>query len=173
MIHGDTLTIDAFGISNHFFPSEEDKSSQIGKIFHDYYSGNASHLGWLDLVQLRTIIKKHAIKHITLTNLDVLGKIAEKTKEIKICNAYLYDGRVIIQLPKKVNLRDCHPIYDVKFGGWSFTANSCMLPHRAESYMQYLLMHTKVETVSFSTNKVKVTAYRTVKGYPELRIEKI
>ena len=174
MIHGDTLTIDAFGVSDKFFPTEQEDTSRIGQIFHDNYLGPHAHLGWMDLVQLRTIIQKHNIKHIILKNLDVLGEIAEHTKEIKICNSYLYNGQVILKLPKKVDLHRCHPLYNLtKLGGWKFSNNSCTLPHRAQSFMECLLVHTKVETVACYTNKAKFTVYRKSNGCPDLKTEKI
>lgn len=174
MIHGDTLTIDAFWVSDEFFPTEQEHTSRTGQIFHDYYLGDASHLGWMDLVQLRTMIQKNNIKHIILKNLDILGQIAEHTKEIPICNAYLYNGQVISKLPKKVDFSRCHPMYTItKFGGWKFNNNYCSLHHRAQSYMECLLLHTKVETVTCYTNKVKFTVSRLENGCPVLKTEKI
>ena len=174
MIHGDTLTIDAFWTSDEFFPTEQKSTSPVGRIFHDYYLGSASHLGWMDLVQLRTIIQNNNIKHIILENLDVLGQIAEHTKQIQICNAYLYNGQVIIRLPKKVDFNRCHPQYGlVKFGGWKLSDNCYELPHRTESYMRSILLHTKVESVACYTNKVKVTVYRKENGCPYSKTEKI
>lgn len=174
MIHSDTLTIDAFWTSDEFFPTEQKPTAPVGRIFHDYYLGSASHLGWMDLVQLRTIIQNHNIKHIILENLDVLGQIAEHTKQIQICNAYLYDGQVIIRLPKKVDFKRCHPQYSlVKFGGWKFSNNCSELPYRVESYMRSILLHTKVESVACYTDKVKVTVYRKGNGCSYSKTEKI
>ena len=174
MIHGNTLTIDAFWVSDEFFPTEQEANSKFGGIFHHYYMGNASHLGWMDLVQLRAIIQQNNISHIILKNLDILGQIAEQTKEIQICNAYLYNGQVIVKLPKKVDFRRCHPLYNItKFGGWQFNDNSCQLPHRAQSYMECLLIHTKIETVTCYTKKVKFTVFRKPNGCPDLKTETI
>ena len=170
----DTLTINAFWAAEKSFPSEQAPTSRTGKIFHEYYSGKEPHLGWMDLVQLRTLIKENHIKHIILKNLDILGKIGYITKEIKVCISYVYDYQVLSYIPQKVNLKKCKPSFrTIVFGGWDLSDTDDEIPSRAEHYMRSLLVYTKVESITYSNSKVKVTAYWQSSNTPVVISEKI
>jgi len=158
---GPILVIDAFWKSDKPFPSEEKPDSKIGKVFHEEYSGEHRHLGWMDLVQLKELIAKHSITHIVLKNLDVLGKVAMVSHEVKVCTSYITkNGHIIKSGPKENLLEKYRPLYSsVEFGGWELSEDDEEISPRAEEYMRYLLFRTKVQSVSYSTNKVKVTVY--------------
>lgn len=160
---GNTLILDAFWVDNKPFPTEErlPNSNDIARAFYDYYSGNARHLGWMDLVQLREIIKKHNINHIVLQNLGTLGKISNIAGEVKVCVAYNYKlSSVVSSVSKSKDLVHCEPIYEsVELGGWDFSEDADKIPFRAQHYIQYLLVRTRVDSITCMTNKVKFTAY--------------
>ena len=122
-MHGNTLIIDAFWVDNKPFPTAQATNFGDGRAFHDYYCGTARYLGWMDLVLLKDIIKKNHINHIILHNLDVLGQIAEETKEIKVCIAYEYHKIIFHSLEQ--NKLIAYPISDkeIKQGIESFKAD--------------------------------------------------
>jgi len=158
-MNGYTLILDAFWVSNKSFPTIQPDVSEVGKIFHEYYSGPARYLGWMDLVLLKDIIKKNNITHIILQNLDTLGKIAQKTKTVKVCVAYEYHHFVFNSISPDKKLVHCKPIYtDAVFGGWESSPDDFEISIRAKSYMRYLLIHTHVDSITCLTNNVKVNA---------------
>lgn len=154
-----TLILDAFWVDNKTFPTEQLPNSHYGRIFHDYYDGNARHLGWMDLVLLKNLIKKHNISHIILQNLDSLGKIAEVTRKVDVCVAYTYKKHFMIpSVKKEKDLKNCEPVYQtVIFGGWNISENDTEICERAQHYMRYLLVHTRVNSITAMTNNIKVT----------------
>lgn len=158
---GPILEINAFWESDKPFPSEEKPDSKVGKVFHEEYVGEHRHLGWMDLVQLKELIKKHSISHIVLKNLEILGKAATISNEVKVCILYIdKHGHIVKSVPKDNFLSKYQPIYhSVETGGWNFSEDDDEIPARAKEYLRYLLITTKVKSVSCSTRKVKVTAY--------------
>lgn len=165
-MHGNTLIIDAFWVSNKKnFPTILSPNIGDGRAFYDYYSGEARYLGWMDLVLLKDIVKKHSINHIILQNLDTLGKIAQVTINVQVCVHYLYNRFVIRTPVREKKLINCKPIYTtVEFGGWEYSEDDDQIPIRAQSYMRYLLIHTRVDSITTMTNKIKFTAYFDSKG---------
>lgn len=164
-MHNKVLVIDAFWVSNKPFPTVLSPNIGEGRAFYDYYYGDARYLGWMDLVLLRDTIKKHNIGHIILQNLDVLGKIAQVTIDVKICVNYSHN-RFIIRTPlREKELIHCIPIYTtVEFGGWELSENDKEIPIRAQHYMRYLLVHTRVNSITTMTNNIKFTLYFDSKG---------
>jgi len=101
-------------------------------------TGRPRRCGWLDLVALRYAITLNGITDIALTKIDVLGG----TDEIKICRAYMLDGREIDRFPASNDvLERCKPVYET-LPGWdepmagvdTFDA----LPPEAKDYMAYV-----------------------------------
>lgn len=158
-MHGRTLIIDAFWVSNKPFPTAQYSGSKEGKPFYDFYSGTARYLGWMDLVLLKNIVQKSNITHIILQNLDELGKIAQVTKTVKVCVAYSYNKFVVKQLPNIKELVHCEPIYqDIVFGGWDSSEEKFELHMRAQHYIRYLLLQTHVTYITYANEHIKVTA---------------
>lgn len=171
---GPVLVIDAFWADNKPFPSEEKPNSKIGQIFHNEYSGNYRHLGWMDLVQLKELITKHSISHIVLKNLDVLGKVAMISHDVKVCTAYICNKHILNSIPNNKVFSHCKPLYkSVEIGGWKISENDEEISSRAQKYMIYLLFQTKVQSVTYSTNNVIVTAYFDSNGKHHIISEKI
>lgn len=168
-MHGTTLILDAFWVDNKPFPTTLSPNLGDGRAFSDYYTGPARFLGWMDLVLLKDIIEKNHINHIILQNLDTLGKILEITKYAKICVAYEYNKFIFKSLNKhkliflspltETELLHCNPIYQtIEFGGWDLSENDTEVPDRAKYYIRFLLIHTRVNSITYMNNKIKLTA---------------
>ena len=170
-----TLIFDAFWVDNKPFPTEESIESETGQAFFDGYVGDATHFGWMDMIQLKNIIRKNRISHIILKNLDVLGRAAMIAGCVKVCTSYLYNHLYIIKtLPEHNDLENCEPIYnEAECDGWDFTEDDTEIPFRAQCYMMYLLYHTKVKSVICSSNKVRFSAYFDENGNVQLHKESI
>ena len=170
-----TLILDAFWVSSKPFPTALTPNLGDGRAFYDYYDGPARYLGWMDMVLLKEIIKKHHIKHIILQNLDTLGKIAQVTKDIKVCVSYENHNFIIPSLEhftkirksssQKLEFSHSRPIYhSVECGGWELSDDDTIVPARAQLYMRYLLINTGVNSITYLNNKIKFTAHFDVLG---------
>jgi len=161
MNFGNTLILDAFWVSSKPFPTTLMANSQEGRPFYDYYTEGARFVGWMDFCLLKQIIQKHHITHIILRNLNTLRKISSILGKTKVCIAYEYKKFFIIHsISKKKELVHCKPIYqDVIIGGWDFEDDATEIPSRAQQYMRFLLIHSRVNSITCMTNKIKLTAY--------------
>ncbi len=93
------------------FPTElnDDIGSYLREKGNEYGSttGRPRRCGWLDLVLLKYAININGINKIVLTKIDVLFGL----KEIKLCVAYEYKGKVI-DFPPIYDLDNVKPIYE-------------------------------------------------------------
>ena len=159
-MNGNTLILDAFWVANNSFPTALVRDSKEGKEFYKLYPNKARYLGWMDLVLLKDIIKKHNITHIILQNLDLLGKIVPKDQPVKVCVAYEFKRFIIHTISQKNQLQYCNPIYqNAVYGGWNSSDDDNELHIRATGYLRYLLIHTRVDSITCMNNKIKVTAH--------------
>ena len=158
-MYGQTLILDAFWVDNKFFPTELSPDSKEGKIFRNFYSGEADHIGWMDIVLLNEIIAKHNISDIILQNLGTLGQIAKKIGCIPVCISYTYKRHFITHSVQNENeIKHCEPVYKTPvFGGWDFSEEDTHLHKRALHYMKFLLKRTRVNSITCINNKIKVT----------------
>lgn len=161
MNFGNTLILDAFWVSTRPFPTALSANLEEGRPFYDYYTENARFIGWMDLCLLKPLIKKHHITHIILKNLNTLGKISNILGTTKVCIAYEFNKVFIIHsVPKEKDLTNCKPIYqNAIIGGWDFEDDATEIPARAQQYMRFLLTHTRVNSITTMTTKIKLTAY--------------
>jgi adenylosuccinate synthase len=86
------------------FPSEIanlDLASKIREKGHEYgtVTKRPRRIGWLDACQLRYVMSISGVKSCALMLLDVLGDL----DEIKICNSYSLDGKIIDYMPATVD----------------------------------------------------------------------
>lgn len=159
-MNGNTLILSAFWESNKSFPSALSTKTDDGLSFHKHYCGEARYVGWMDLVLLKDTIQKNHIKNLILQNIDTLGKIGKDYKQIDVCICYKLNHHFIKYIPKKKLLRLCTPVYTtVEFGGWDFSENDDTISTRILYYMQYLLIHTQVDSITCMNNKIKATVY--------------
>ena len=126
----------------------------------------------MDLCQLKECIKKHHITNIILQNLDTFGKICNAIGKVKVCVGYNYNKfHIVHSISNKKELTHCQPIYTtIEFGGWEFPENG-EIPCRAKTYMEYLLKHTGVNSITAFTEHVILTAFFNKQGKIEFTSE--
>jgi len=92
------------------FPTElnDDIGNYLREKGNEYGSttGRPRRCGWLDLVLLKYALNINGVNKIILTKIDVLFGL----KEIKLCVAYEYNGKVI-DFPPIYDLENVKPIY--------------------------------------------------------------
>ncbi|WP_050025646.1 adenylosuccinate synthase [Verrucomicrobium sp. BvORR034] len=101
-------------------------------------TGRARRCGWLDAVLLNYAVMVNGCDEIAITNLDGLDGL----DEIKICRAYLLDGKEINHPPATIpELERCEPVYETH-QGWkqdlSGLTNAADLPPLAKTYLNRL-----------------------------------
>ena len=160
-MEGQTVIQDAFWVDNKSFPTEQSPNSIYGRVFSDYYYGDSRHIGWMDISLLKSKIKELNVSHIILRNLDTLGKIADITGQVLVCVNYTHKKNGTSPFAqKKSNLKNCEPVYATAvWGGWEFSDEDSEIPEQAIEYMKFLLVHTRVDSITCQTNKVKVTVH--------------
>ena len=111
--------------------------------------------GWFDGVLVRQTIKISGIDGIALTKLDVLDEL----DEIKMCIAYVLNGKKIDYLPAAVDDQiKVKPIYK-SFNGWKSSTRGIRkfnkLPKNAKLYIKALekFIETKVSSISTSPER--------------------
>ncbi len=111
--------------------------------------------GWFDGVLVRQTIKISGIDGIALTKLDVLDEF----DEIKMCTAYLMNGKEIDYLPAAVEDQiKVKPIYKT-FTGWKSSTQGIKnfkdLPEKAKIYIKELekFIETKISSISTSPER--------------------
>lgn len=103
-------------------------------------TGRNRRCGWLDLVILRHSYRVNGIDSLAITKLDVLDGF----EEIKVCVAYMLDGKRINETPVDMTrLDDCIPIYET-IPGWKGKIKGVTslddLPEGARQYINYICL---------------------------------
>jgi adenylosuccinate synthase len=95
-------------------------------------------------------VRLNGLTGLAITKLDVLGEL----DEIKICNAYQYEGETITEFPTDLKvLAACQPVYET-LPGWRTDISGIRsldeLPEQARSYLKRIeaLTETPVDIVS-------------------------
>ena len=99
-------------------------------------TGRPRRCGWLDLVVLREMIRLCAPTTMALTKVDVLSGL----KEIKLCVAYEYEGKVVKYPPQTPRgLEQSKPVFEV-LPGWDEDLSGCEgwddLPRNCRRYIE-------------------------------------
>ena len=99
-------------------------------------TGRPRRCGWLDLVVLREMIRLCDPTTMALTKVDVLSGL----KEIKLCVAYEYQGKVVKYPPQTPRgLDESTPVYEV-LPGWDEDLSGCSgwddLPKNCRRYIE-------------------------------------
>lgn len=124
------------------FPTElVDDTGELLRKHGDEYgatTGRARRCGWLDLVQLRHVVRVCGVDSIAVTKLDVLDNLSE----IKVCTGYQLDGQRLTEVPLDLaELAHVTPVYKT-LPGWKSdstgTTNFDDLPVRAREYLEYV-----------------------------------
>jgi adenylosuccinate synthase len=124
------------------FPTElfDDTGTHLQTVGHEFgtVTGRDRRCGWLDLVQLKQMIKICGINSIALTKLDVLSEV----KTIKICYEYDIAGKKYDYLPASQKLQKlAKPVYK-EVEGWNSDIvglkNYDQLPEKAVEYIELI-----------------------------------
>jgi len=141
------------------FPTEDkgevgERLGTRGKEFGTV-TGRKRRCGWFDAVMVRQAVKVGGIDGIALTKLDVMDGL----KEIKICRAYILDGKTLDYLPAgQSEQARVEPVYD-SFGGWDESTHGARswadLPARAIKYIRRIeeLIEAPVTVLSTSPER--------------------
>jgi adenylosuccinate synthase len=99
--------------------------------------------GWLDTVILRHSALLNDLTALAVTKLDVLDGL----EKVKVCTAYLLDGKETTEMPDTVNLGRVQPIYE-DWPGWKNATTGARkwddLPQAARAYVKRIEELTKV-----------------------------
>jgi adenylosuccinate synthase len=118
-------------------------------------TGRPRRCGWFDNVVARHSVITNGLTEVALTKLDVLDGL----KEIKICTAYKYKGKLIKNFPADIEaLSESEPVYET-MPGWLRETTQCKtykdLPVKARKYLERLsdLMGTKISIISVGSRR--------------------
>lgn len=141
-------------LPTEFEKSLMDEIQRKGKEF-GATTGRPRRCGWFDKVIVSHSVAINGLTEIALTKLDVLDDL----KEIKICTAYRYKGKMIKDFPADIEvLSNCKPVYE-KMPGWCKDTTSCKryidLPLNARRYLERLskLIGAKISIVSVGSSR--------------------
>jgi len=77
-------------------------------------TGRPRRCGWLDAVALRHAVRINGLSGLAITKLDVLTGL----KKIKVCVGYKIGGKVLRDVPSRLDIfQDCRPVFK-EFDGW-------------------------------------------------------
>jgi len=118
-------------------------------------TGRMRRCGWLDLVALRYAIRINGITHLAIMKLDVLSKM----KEIKVCTAYKFNGRIITNYPvRSKDLEKCQPVYQT-LSGWNEEISHIRtfekLPIEVKSYVNFLKTNLDIDVGVLSVGPLR------------------
>ncbi len=141
------------------FPTEDlgEIGHGLGERGHEFgtVTGRKRRCGWLDAVLVRQAVKVGGIESLALTKLDVLDGM----DELKICRAYMLDGKEIDHLPANPQEQArVEPIY-ISCPGWSEstagTRSWSELPENAVKYIRLVedMVEAPVTLVSTSPER--------------------
>ncbi len=98
-------------------------------------TGRLRRTGWLDIPLLKYAIKMNRATELVLTKLDVLNGF----KKIKVCTAYIINGKRTEEIPYDLSREKINPIYKT-FPGWKGKLSDYgkRLPPEALQYVKFL-----------------------------------
>lgn len=123
------------------FPTElhDETGEFIRKAGNEFGSttGRPRRCGWIDLVALQYACMLNGITKLVMTKADVLDEM----KELKVCNAYVIDGKETLQIPFQMNGMNIEPKYK-NFDGWNCNISNVEIyenmPEKMKIYIGYL-----------------------------------
>jgi adenylosuccinate synthase len=123
------------------FPTElhDDTGEFIRKAGNEFGSttGRPRRCGWIDLVALQYACMLNGITKLVMTKADVLDEM----KELKVCNAYVIDGKETMHIPFQMNDMSIEPKYK-NFEGWNCNISNVVIyenmPEKMKIYIGYL-----------------------------------
>jgi adenylosuccinate synthase len=112
-------------------------------------TGRPRRMGWFDAVATRYGCMLQGATEVVLTNLDVLGYLAE----IPVCAAYAIQDEIIQEFPSSALLNQVKPVIE-HLPGWLSDISAIRqfdkLPIEAQSYVLYVEQQIGVRISSIS-----------------------
>jgi adenylosuccinate synthase len=101
-------------------------------------TGRPRRCGWFDTLVLKYAVRVNGLTGVALTKLDVLDGL----KTIRICTGYEYDGKILDEVPAKLDVFEkCQPVYE-EMPGWQTGIGDARtfadLPEKARNYVKRL-----------------------------------
>jgi adenylosuccinate synthase len=117
--------------------SDGEKLRDVGREFGST-TGRPRRCGWFDALVGKYAVRVNGLTGVALTKLDVLDAF----DTVKICTGYTYDGKILDELPAKLDvLAKCRPVYE-EMPGWQTDLSKARsfadLPEKAQSYVRRL-----------------------------------
>jgi adenylosuccinate synthase len=143
------------------FPSElfDETSNKIREKGHEYgtVTKRPRRIGWLDTVVLNYVKRISGVDNFALMLVDVLSVV----DVIKICKAYILDGKVIEYVPSTLEeYQRCKPVYE-EMPSWSEDISSIKnyedLPEATKKYVEKVeeLTSTPIAIVSVGPDRTQ------------------
>ena len=136
------------------FPTEltNETGDWIREKAHEYgtVTGRPRRIGWFDAVAMRHAKRVSGMNCLSLNLLDIFTGL----KKVKICTAYMLDGKQIDYYPASLKeLERCEPIYE-KFDGWTEDISTVteydQLPANAKKYLKRIEELTGLQLMTIS-----------------------
>jgi len=137
------------------FPSEvsgtlaetlREKGNEYGSV-----TARPRRVGWLDLANLRRVIRQNGIDKLAITKLDVLDEM----DEVKVCEKYEVNGEIVDNVPPNhPDFCNAKPVYKSMSGWKQSTAHINKfekLPAPARAYLDYISEYTGIPIWLVST----------------------
>ena len=136
------------------FPTEltNETGDWIREKAHEYgtVTGRPRRIGWLDAVAMRHAKRVSGMNCLSLNLLDIFTGL----KKVKICTAYMLDGKQIDYYPASLKeLERCEPVYE-EFDGWTEDISTVteydQLPANAKKYLKRIEELTGLQLMTIS-----------------------
>lgn len=136
------------------FPTEltNETGDWIREKAHEYgtVTGRPRRIGWFDAVAMRHAKRVSGMNCLSLNLLDIFTGL----KKVKICTAYMLDGKQIDYYPASLKeLERCEPVYE-KFDGWTEDISTVteydQLPANAKKYLKRIEELTGLQLMTIS-----------------------
>jgi adenylosuccinate synthase len=123
------------------FPTEltDETGEELRKTGNEFgaTTGRPRRCGWIDLVALQFACMINGVTRIVMTKADVLDSF----KELKVCTAYILDGKETKEIPFQMDRQNPEPVY-LPFAGWNKPSSAAKsyadLPETMKSYIQFI-----------------------------------
>ena len=119
---------------------------------HEYgtVTGRPRRIGWFDAVAMRHAKRVSGMNCLSLNLLDIFTGL----KKVKICTAYMLDGKQIDYYPASLKeLERCEPVYE-EFDGWTEDISTVteydQLPANAKKYLKRIEELTGLQLMTIS-----------------------
>lgn len=144
------------------FPTEQ--SNEVGDLIRELgceygtTTGRPRRCGWLDAVMIRYAARVNGLTALAINHVDTIGKL----DKIKLCRAYMKDGKEIKYFPASLNeLARCEPVYE-EFDGWHDDISGIRkyedLPHNAKRYLSRIeeLVGIKIKFIGVGKDREQI-----------------